>query len=155
MMLALDDSLWKDLAGNYSHGGQTAALLRQAATGADLDIWFEYLVQELCHQYTVSEAAYAALPHMVQLAEAFPAWRLDLLILAGMCVSYGEGPPAAIAADYETDFIAAASSARVMLGDLLSLEQSSEPDAIYLLSALAAFHGFPDLARYIEAQEWS
>ena len=68
-MLALDNDLWVDLAGNHRDGRQVAALLRQAATGADLDIWFEYIVQELVHQYTVSEVAYAALPHIVQLAE--------------------------------------------------------------------------------------
>ena len=39
-MLALDNDLWVDLAGNHRDGRQVAALLRQAATGADLDIWF-------------------------------------------------------------------------------------------------------------------
>jgi len=42
-----------------------------------------------------------------------------------------------------------------MLGALLSHEQLSASDTIYLLSALAAFHGFPELAKFIEAQEWS
>ena len=154
-MLALDNDLWVDLAGNHRDGRQVAALLRQAATGADLDIWFEYLVQELVHQYTVSEVAYAALPHIIQLAEAFPDWRTDLLILAGVCVSYGDQPPAAIAEEYEADLSAAVGPARVMLGELLSHEQDSDSDVIYLLSALAAFHDCRDLARTIEAQEWS
>ena len=154
-MLALDNDLWVDLAGNHRDGSQVAALLRQAVTGADLDIWFEYLVQELIHQYTVSEAAYAALPHLVQLAEAYPAWRADLLILAGVCVSYGNQPPAAIAEEYEADLSAAAGPARVMLGELLSHEQDSDSDVVYLLSALAAFHHCRELARSIEAQEWN
>jgi len=50
-MLALDNDLWVDLAGNYNDGCQVGALLRQAATGADLDIWFEDLAQELVHLY--------------------------------------------------------------------------------------------------------
>jgi hypothetical protein len=154
-MLALEDSRWKDLPGNYNDGSQTAALLRQAYAGIEFDTWFEDLAQELVHQYTVSEVAYAALPHLVQLAEGNPAWRAALLILAGVCLSYGNQPPAAIAAEYEADLSAAAGPARVMLGELLSHEQDSDSDVVYMLSALAAFHNCTDLAHFIEGQEWS
>jgi len=154
-MLALDNSRWVDLAGNYNNGSQTANLLRQAYAGVNVDAWFEELAKELCHQYTVSEAAYAALPHLVQLAEAYPAWRADLLILAGVCVSYGNKPPVAIAEEYEADLGAATGPARVMLGELLSHEQDSDSDVVYMLSALAAFHNCTNLACCIEAQEWS
>ena len=75
--------------------------------------------------------------------------------LAGIYVSYGNDPPAVIAADYETDLFTAASSARLMLGELLSHEQPSVPDLVYLLSGLGVFHHCRELARYIEAQEWS
>ncbi len=154
-MLALDDTRWQELAGNFNNGCHTAALLQQAYAGVELETWYDDLFQELCHQYTVSPAAYAALPHLVKLAEGNPEWRPSMLVLAGACVSSGDQPPAVLASEYEADFDAVASSARVMLGGLLSREQRSESETIYLLSALAAFHGFPDLARYIEAQEWS
>jgi len=92
---------------------------------------------------------------LVQLAEAFPAWRVDLLILAGVCVSYENKQPAAIAEEYDADLRAADGPAREMLGELMSHEQDSDSDVVYLISALAAFHNCTDLARFIESQEWS
>jgi hypothetical protein len=154
-MVALDDTRWQDLSGSFNNGSHTAALLQQAYVGADLETWYDDLFQELCHQYTVSPAAFAALPHLVKIAESCPDWRLSLLVLAGGCVSNADKPPENIAAEYEADFISAASSARVMLGQMLSEQQSSGSDTIYLFSALAAFHGYPRLARSIEAPEWS
>ncbi len=99
-MVALDDLRWQEWAGNYNAGSHTAALLQQAYAGVALQAWYDDLFQELCHQYTVRPAAYAALPHLVTLAESNSEWRPSLLVLAGAYVSYGDQPPAALASAY-------------------------------------------------------
>jgi hypothetical protein len=56
------------MSGNYGIGSSVAQLLSKAESGDPLGAWFDDLFQELLHQYTVSEVAYAAVPHLVQIA---------------------------------------------------------------------------------------
>ena len=82
-MIELTDPKWSELQGNYGNGALIAELIALAQAGAPIDEWYEDLFQGLCHQETVSEAAYAAAPHLVKLAAVPGAPRMDLLILLG------------------------------------------------------------------------
>ncbi len=57
-MLSLTDPRWLQFQANYTDGGRVASLLSRAEAGEPLGSWYDELFQELCHQYTVSEAAY-------------------------------------------------------------------------------------------------
>lgn len=82
-MIELSDPKWGELAGNYGSGTRVAELIAQAQASPPLEQWYEDLFRGLCHQYTVSEAAYAAAPHPVKIVSFPDAPRLNLLILLG------------------------------------------------------------------------
>jgi hypothetical protein len=68
-MMPLDDPRWAELKGGYKVPYDASAPLRRLEAGED--VWDE-LCQELHHQGDVGEASYAALPHLVRIAQALP-----------------------------------------------------------------------------------
>jgi hypothetical protein len=151
-MLPLTDPRWGELHSTYGDGIRVAELLIRAGSGVPLDRWYDELFQELCHQYTVSEAAYAALPHLVALARENREARKHLLVLAGCCYASAQLPdtepgPAA----WEEEWRASARDAIPLVAEVLSAQQLSESDLRYLFLSLAAFHGYPSLALAMEA----
>lgn len=82
-MLSLDDLKWQELTSNYTSGFHVAELLSQAYAAEPVDKWYDPLFQELLHQYTLSQSAYAAVPHLVQIARDKPEYRKHLLVLIG------------------------------------------------------------------------
>jgi hypothetical protein len=151
-MLSLTDPTWSKLQSTYGAGTRVADLLSLAASGAPFDRWYHQLFQELCHQYTVSEAAYAALPHLVKLAKDDAEARKHLLVLAGSCYAFSQLPEASpIPADLEIEWDAAALDAVPLLTEVLSTEGLSESDLRYLLFSLAAVQGHHSLALAIES----
>lgn len=163
-MIELTDPKWRELQGNYGSGVQIASLIAQAQSGAPMDKWYENLFQGLCHQETVSQAAYAAAPHLVKIAAAPGAPRLDLLILLGACYTNSDSPiptdleekwhePARQAlplpAELEEDWRASARKAIPLLAGLLT-EPHPEVELRYLFASLAAFHGYQWLAKKLE-----
>lgn len=68
--LSLDDPRWADLGDAYGSAADIPAAIRRLADG-DLDAT-ELLWGHLCHQGTVTHAAYAALPHLVAIAAQLP-----------------------------------------------------------------------------------
>jgi hypothetical protein len=153
-VLSLSDPRWVQFRANYTDGGQVAKLLERAQAGEPMDEWYEDLFQEICHQYTVSEAAYPAAPHLARLAAEFEEARLDLLVLLGACHTYAE--PAKVLhlpADIEEGWRASAREAIPLIAALLAEPRWTEPELRYLLSSLAAVHGYPSLASAIEGLE--
>ena len=151
-MLSLTDPTWSELQSTYGTGARVADLLSLAASGTPFDRWYHDLFQELCHQYTVSEAAYAALPHLVALARDNKEARKHLLVLAGSCYAFSQLPEASpIPADLEVEWDAAARDAVPLLTEVLSTEGLSESDLRYLLFSLAAVQGHHSLALVIES----
>ena len=151
-MLSLTDPTWSELQSTYGNGTRVAELLSRAESGVPFDRWYHDLFQELCHQYTVSEAAYAALPHLVTLAKDDESARKHLLVLGGSCCAFSQLPGAPpIPAGLEKEWYAAARDAIPLLAEVLSAEQLSESDLRYLFLSLAAFHGHYSLALAIEA----
>jgi hypothetical protein len=154
-VFSLDDAEWRQFSANFTNGGQVAALLAQAESGEAPSCWYDDLFQELCHQYTVSEAAYPAAPHLVRLAVSRDDVRKDLLVLLGACYAFSEPSkldnlPAGISDEWRSS----ASRALPIIADVLKGNQSSPSDLLYLLAALAAVSGFPALARAIEAIDY-
>lgn len=151
-MLALSDPKWSGLQSTYGSGIRVAELLSRAESGTPFDRWYHDLFQELCHQYTVSEAAYAALPHLVTLARDDEVARKHLLVLAGSCYAFSQLPDVPpIPAGLEEEWHAAARDAIPLLAEVLSVDQLSESELRYLFLALAAVHGHYSLALAIEA----
>jgi hypothetical protein len=150
-MLSLSDPDWVQFRANYTDGRQVAKLLERAESGEPLVEWHEDLFQEICHQYTVSEAAYPAAPHLVRLATVFAEYRLHLLVLLGACHAYAEPSKALdFPADIEEGWHTSAREAIPLIAELLSKPQRTESDLRYLLSSLAAVQGYPSLASAIE-----
>ena len=151
-MLSLTEPAWSELQSTYGAGTRVVELLLRAESGAPFDRWYHDLFQELCHQYTVSEAAYAALPHLVNLARNDGEARKHLLVLAGSCFAFSQLPDAPpIPAGLEEEWYAAARDAIPLLTEVLSMDELSESDLRYLFLSVAAFHGHHSLALALEA----
>ncbi len=151
-MLSLTDPKWSELQSTYGNGTRVAELLLRAESGVPFDGWYDDLFQELCHQYAVSEAAYAALPHLVAFAQDDREARKHLLVLAGSCYAFSQLPGVPpIPAGLEEDWHAAARDAIPLLAQVLSADQLSESDLRYLFLSLAAVHGHYSLALAVEA----
>jgi len=150
-MLSLTDTRWLQFQGNYTDGGHVANLLGRAESGEPLDEWHDELVQELCHQYTVSDAAYPAGPHLVRLAMTLEELRKPFLVLLGMCHAFSEPlQTGRVPNDVEKAWYSSAKEAIPLIAGLLAQPQQSESDLRYLLSSLAAVSGYPSLASAIE-----
>lgn len=150
-MLSLDDGRWSGLQTTYGDGRRVARLLSAAAGGAPLEDWYDDLFQELCHQYTVSEAAYAALPHLVRLAAQSETTRKHLLVLIGACYAAAQLPGACpIPEDLEEAWHSAAKAAIPLVGKALAEPSLAELDLRYLLFSITALHGYHALAYVIE-----
>jgi len=144
--------MWRELQSTYSDGTRVAELLALAQSDIPLDRWYDELFQELCHQYTLSEAAYAALPYLVLLARDREDARKHLLVLAGSCYASSQLPDAPpVPAGLEHEWHTAARDAIPLLAEVLSADQPSESDLRYLAMSLAAFNGHHSLALAIEA----
>jgi hypothetical protein len=66
-MLGLEDEKWLELQGGYRIPYDASVALRSMQNG--IDVWDE-LWEELHHQGDVGVASYAAVPHIVRIAEA-------------------------------------------------------------------------------------
>jgi len=151
-MLSLSDPVWQQYQANYTDGARVAGLLSRAEAGEPPDRWYHDLFQELCHQSTVSEAAYPAAPHLVRLADSRPELRKHLLVLLGCCHAFSEpGMRQSLLPEVVRDWRDSAADAIPLIAGLLAEPQTSESDLRYLLCAMAAFQGFPGLGAAIEA----
>ena len=111
-MLSLTDPKWGELKSNYGDGARVVELLSLAKSDVPSHTWYDELFQELLHQYTVSEAAYAAVPHLVDIASEREDLREPLLVLIGGCYTFSQAPEAApIPAEFEGEWHDAARQA--------------------------------------------
>lgn len=151
-MLSLDDPIWNELQSNYGTGREVAQLLSQAFAGDPLDDWYDDLFQELLHQYTLSQAAYAALPHLVEIARQQPDTRMHMLIMVGACCAHTTDPGApALPLEFTGEWHSAIQESLALITDLLAEGQFIENEMRYLLASLAALHGHSQLSQVIEA----
>jgi hypothetical protein len=151
-VLSLNDPRWEKLRSNYGTGAAVVQLIRKAAAGDPLDHWFDDLFQELLHQYTLSEAAYPAVPHLVQVASENQDARKALVVLIGGCFAASGGSASVpIPEDFEAEWGSARQDALLLALDILRDSDLDGNDIRYLLSSVAAFKGENELSVAIEA----
>jgi hypothetical protein len=154
-MIPLTDPIWSQFQANYTDGRTVAGLLARAYSGKSLDTWYDDLFQEICHQYTVSQAAYPAAPHLIALAKKNEPFRKHLLILLGACYAYAEETlGASLPPDIREAWEQSSQEALPLLLGVLAARQTSPAEFLYLLSSLAAFRGYPSLARALESLDY-
>jgi hypothetical protein len=150
-MIPLGDKQWRQFNANYADGTTVAILLQKAYSDAPMDQWYEDLFQELCHQYTVSEAAFPAAPHLVYLARKNRQVRKHLLVLFGTCCAFTEhANEKNIPVEVRSSWKQSAQEAIPLLLEELAESQPGASDFLYLVASLAAFSGYPALARAME-----
>jgi hypothetical protein len=151
-VLSFTDPSWCLFKANYTDGSHVATLLQQAESGEPIDSWYEDLFQELCHQYTVSESAYPAAPHLLRIAVSRPEIRRDMLVLLGSCHAFSTLPTTeSMSKDVLEGWRSSARQAVPVIAGMLAEPQETEEELRYLLFALAAVHGHPNLASGIES----
>jgi hypothetical protein len=146
-MLDLSSSRWNDLTHAYGPATDTPQLLRRIHAGPSQEDWSD-LCGSLTYQGGVSQAAYAAVPHVVAACEAAsPRDRLDYLaFVATVVIGYDKKP---IPADLRRDYDQALERARPLAHGMLA-ESHGYSSTIYILQAWAALSGRVALARIIE-----
>ncbi|MFD6919642.1 WD40 repeat domain-containing protein [Streptomyces sp. NPDC059944] len=139
--LPLHSPRWRDLDGVKAD--EVKALLGQLASAADTedgDAWrqtWTYLAGGLLDDGTVSDGAYAALPHLVEAAAALPPGQsLDFWVDLGCIVTAEDRPP--VPADLEAGFSAALRAAEgAAIRSLLCAGASAQVCARLVLSCVA------------------
>jgi hypothetical protein len=154
-MIDLSDQQWGQFEGNYTDGSTVASLLEKGYAGDAINHWYEELHQEICHQYTVSEVAFVAGPHLLRLASMNIELRKPLLVLLGICHAFVESSELdRVSADIKYEWDRSAEESIPLLLGLLAERQPTGSDLLYLLTALAACSGYPFLARSLEGLDY-
>lgn len=140
-MLSLDDSRWSDLQHAYGSAGDVPRLLRSLASSPGPkasyqdEPWFS-LWSRLCHQGDVYSASYAAVPHIVQIANQardpvdFAFFQLPTAVEVARQTGRGPDIPEPFADGYHR--------AITLLVENVSLHRNEIWDQSMLLSAAAA-----------------
>ena len=147
-LLSLDSNRWAQLTHAYGSAADTPALLRKLYKSSDSDVWSD-LFGSVVHQGDVSEAAYAATPHVVAAAHSVPsAERLEYLAFVAAVVDGFIRKP--IPEDLRAEYENAIKSALDMAMEMLEHETLSELDLAYLFETIAAANDLPILARILQ-----
>ena len=158
LKLPLHSPRWRDLDGVTAE--EVKALLEQMASAAAAgtsDEWrqaWTYMTDDLMDDGTVSDGAYAALPHLVEAAAALsPGQSVDFWVDMGFIVTAEDRPP--VPADLEAGFDAALRLAeRAAVRSLLAAGAPSTDCAYLALSCVAfAGHHTGTALRRLEFQE--
>lgn len=153
-MLSLDSPRWKELRQAYGTAEAVPELLRAmekedaqqvamtTSGGGSKSVWGD-IWSSLCHQYSVYTATYAAVPHMVSVAEnGSLALRLDVLVFCGTVQAFGKlegGPvPADLMADYEASLIKLVEMSRGIVSDAVREGLLDQFPLTYLIQSLLA-----------------
>lgn len=146
-MLALDSTAWSELSHAYGPAVDTPDLLRRIYSNPSHDDWSD-LYGTVAHQGSISNAAYAAAPHVVAAAEAVPKHeRLSYVIfVAFLVLGYDKRPvPDTLKREYDQSV----ERARELALELVQLHWD-HTEAVYLLQAIAALSGKIAVGRIIE-----
>lgn len=151
-MLTLDSDKWLQLKSNsVSNGFVALTILKKFYAGERLDI--DELAHQMCHQYSVSEVAYAAVPYLVTISvnaafeEAITLLRVVSSVLIGMQV-YPESA-AKIPSYLKDDFENAQHETLKLTLEFLKQENLKDKDSFILLGILFALQGHGHLASLI------
>lgn len=146
-MISLDSARWSRLSHAYGRAIDTPALLRQLYEGPNEDVWSK-LFGTCVHQGSVSEAAYAAAPHVAEAARRAPlSERLDYVVFVASIAAGrdNQNVPGDLRAEYEQ----AVEATRSMAMELLRAQRLTSQELPHLFGAIAATHRLPILARIL------
>ncbi|MFF3855488.1 hypothetical protein [Micromonospora sp. NPDC002575] len=159
-MLSLDDPRWSELDHRSQSAGRRSpdapsvpAELRALRADPTDQERFSDLWPYLCSEGTAWPAAYAAVPHLVDIARALaPGERDEYLIVVGLVVAcsgeYGEVSndlPDDLAEDYRR----ALPEALPLLAETMAGGPHDDVETRYLLATAAALKGHPELAELL------
>ncbi len=150
-MLALDSDEWGALEHAYGSAADIPALLKQLPEAPvrqqhDSEPWSS-LWSTICHQCDVYTASYAAMPYIVSAAaQRRPEDRAEYFLMAGTIESMRHRPASpAMPVELKSAYESAIASAIPLVQESLVVEKD-EGWFKAMLSALAAFRGFPELS---------
>lgn len=139
-MLDLDSLRWVQLTAAGGSPRVVVQLLRSLRTHPSDRDWVE-LFEQLCHQWTLETCAYAALPHVLELAEAQGRIR-DPEFLSGIGrVAQPMERVAECPEDLRPDFDSACEQAAAWTRSAASDPGYAKRDYVYALGAAAGFAG--------------
>ena len=153
-MLELDSPKWRNLSHAYGAASDVPQLIKQLKNAPppkdeNSEPWFT-LWNSLCHQNDVYTASYAALPHIVAVAESKPVkHRLEFFSFIGAIEAYRNrkgAPP--IPSFLEGDYFTAIERASLLIRDSLVIDWDEE-EMIVLLGAYAITRGHHSLGNAI------
>lgn len=151
-MLSFDSPRWATLNASPGGSGALAARLLQAIRAGAVGELGE-LYHQCCHQLTVGEVAYAAVPHVIDIARGLlPRGRVLPLVIAGTVAACrtafpSQAPP--IPDDLRADYEASAGPALQMATAALAEPGWRRGEVVELLGVVAAFQGHCDLAIHL------
>jgi hypothetical protein len=150
-MLALDSEKWGELDHAYGSASDIPALLKKLPEAPvreqyDAEPWFS-LWSAICHQCDVYTASYAAMPYVISAAaERRPEDRAEYFLMAGTIESMRHRSVSPeIPVELNDAYEAAVAAAIPLVLESLVVEKD-EGWFKAMLSALAAFRGFPELS---------
>jgi hypothetical protein len=139
-MLDLNSPEWARLRHAYGSARDVPGMIRDLVEGKD-DPW-DRLWGALCHQGSVTPASFAAVPHLVALAERQPAKEQFMFwTFVGAVAADGGNDGRGLPDHLGIAYVKALERAVPLIHQLLMSRQSDETDAIYLLQSLAAMRG--------------
>jgi hypothetical protein len=157
-MLSLDSPRWQQLAHVYGAAGDIPEKLRRLDSEALIDWMPESILEEIgaaiYHQGDTDTASYAAVPHLMRIAEGrLPAEQMWLVLLCGWIEGARSSQRPAVPEDLSEAYHEALIKARGMAMELLNSPRGSwakgeyAVDLTYLFGAIAAFDGEHQLAQ--------
>jgi hypothetical protein len=153
-MLELESPKWRNLSHAYGGASDIPQLIKQLKTAPPpsdekSEPWFS-LWGSLCYQNDVYTASYAAIPHIVAVAETKPVkHRLEFFSFIGAVEAYRHrkgAPP--IPPFLEEGYFSAIEQAAVLIRDSLVADWDEE-EMIVLLGAYSIMRGHPRLGNAI------
>jgi len=152
-MISLDSPLWSQLEHAYGSADDTPVLLGELEShledeSPEEEPWFS-LWSSLCHQGDVYDASFAAVPHILRIAEAHPTRFSSSFLQLPACVEFyrakaGVKIPAELAESYFT--------ALKRIPAIVAMAANREWDESFLrcvLSAIAAARGQAEIAEAV------
>lgn len=148
-MLALESSRWAELKASPGGNGELTRQLLTDARAGDASA-FDELLHQVCHQLTPGDVAYAAVPHLVSMAEsASVSDRVRALTIVGWVVAASSRAAPPVPQDLEPAY--QQSHAPALALSLRTLEEPSldRNDVLDLLGIVAALRGNGEVAIHL------
>jgi hypothetical protein len=150
-MLNLDSSRWRELSHVYGAAGDVPELLRRLEVDPSGEVW-ERLWSCLSHQGSVYPASYAAVPHVVRIAEKLPISKQTMhwVLVGSIARGSLQGMRSLAPEDLKSDFEASLAQAGPSVLRILKEKPGDEGKVLHLLKALVSIRGCGELADILE-----